>query len=148
MKEIIAALLGAFGALGVGAIAAWVAVRVKRLDQIGAYDVKVLEQRLIEYRKLWKLTSATSRRHIASLGASAAGGLTDKMTNWYYEDGGMFLSEGARDAFFAARASLEGHDVGQPSGQQRVVRSFSFLRTALCEDVASRRAPSDPSREP
>ena len=134
----------------VGGLTVLGALRLKRLDQIAAYDVKILEQRLVEYRKLWKLTSQTSRRKIASFDENAGDVLADKLTNWYYDDGGMFLSERARDAFFEARASLQPEKVGASrlqNWQDQVVNTFSSLRTALCDDVASRRAPSAPKRE-
>ena len=104
-KEVIAALVGAIGGLVSGVVGALATLRAKGVDRlvedrklwVGAYDTKLLEQRLAEYKKLWKLTQATSRRHIAELNAAKAGSLAADLTSWYYADGGMVLSEDARE---------------------------------------------------
>jgi hypothetical protein len=111
---------------------------------VGSYEEKMLEQRLLDYRKLWKLTEWTSRRKIHDLTPEAADVLADQMTTWYYHEGGIVLSSEARNSFFAARGSLE-----TPRGKHgptewhgTVVAAFSGLRTALCEDINSRREPT------
>lgn len=145
MSEILAALLGAMGVLAAGAFGAWGGVRVKRLEYIAAYDVKILEQRLLEYRKLWKLTEQISQRRVSTLDGPAAAALSERLTLWYYNDGGMFLSASARDSFLKARAALD-HLAGG-GDHQHVVGSFSSLRTSLCRDVASRRSPASVEKQ-
>ena len=156
-KEVVAAIVGALGGLISGAIAAMVTLKAKRIDQIvetaklwvGAYETKLLEQRLVEYKKLWKLTHQTSRRLIAKLDLSGAQTLADRLTSWYYDDGGIVLSEEARTAFFSARRSLEpsGDDKASDQWRATVVEAFSTLRKALCEDMNSRRGPTLRSSE-
>lgn len=111
---------------------------------VGAYESKLLEARLHDYRKLWKLTQPTSRRYIDALSDKSATALAEGLTNWYYCDGGIILSEDARDRFFAARESLESPKQRQQINRWHtdVVDAFSALRTALCEDMNSRRGPS------
>ena len=150
-KEVLAALLGGLGGLASGAFAAWATIKAKHIDRVleelklwvSAYETKLLEERLADYRKLWKLTESTSRRRIAMLTPQMAKALAEKLTNWYYREGGIVLSEDSRDKFFEARNSLETPQSGQ--GRQdwhsRVVNDFSALRTALCEDMNSRRGP-------
>ena len=172
-KEVVAALLGALGGLASGAITAWVAMKTKRIDEaltmktkqidealtiktkqmdqameelklwVSAYEARMLEQRLADYRKLWKLTEPTSRRKIATLTSQSASALAEELTEWYYHQGGMVLSDEARDKFFAARGSLEPSRTEQDPTRWHtaVVNAFSFLRTALCEDMNSRRGP-------
>ena len=150
-KEILGALLGALGGLASGAVAAWATMKAKNIDQVleelklwvSAYETKLLEQRLADYRKLWKLTESTSRRRIAKLTPQTAKDLADKLTKWYYREGGIVLSEDSRDKFFAARNSLETPQSERKSRDwhSKVVDDFSALRTALCEDMNSRRGP-------
>jgi hypothetical protein len=147
---VIAAIVGAVGGVVSGVIAALVTLRTKGLDRlieerklwVTAYDTKLLEQRLLEYKKLWKLTEASSRRYVAQLDIPTAAALAKDLTSWYYADGGMILSEDARDKFFDARRTLEPR--GQPGGgwHNDIVKAFSALRTALCEDMNSRRGPT------
>lgn len=155
-NNVVAALIGTAGGLISGVIGALVTLRAKGVDRmiedrklwVSAYDTKLLEQRLAEYKKLWKLTQPASRRHVAQLDVNAAAQLAKELTSWYYSDGGMVLSEDARDAFFAARESLDltERDTGTKRLEQVVAR-FSMLRTALCEDMNSRRGPTLRSSE-
>lgn len=156
-KEVVAALLGTLGGLASGGIAAWVTLKAKRIDRVveelklwvGSYDTKMLEQRLTDYRKLWQLTESTSDRKISALTSQSARALAEQLTDWYYRDGGIVLSGDARDRFFDARNSLEpvkpAHNTKEWHNQ--VVGAFSALRTALCEDMNSRRGPTLRSRE-
>ncbi len=140
--EIVAAIVGAFGGFISGIVGAYVVLRNKNIDRIveqqkmwvSAYDTKFLEVRLEEYKKLWKLTKITSHLHIKNLDSTKTLTLADNMTNWYYDDGGMVLSEDARNAFFKARNSLD-------TSHDNISICFSLLRTALCEDMNSRRGP-------
>jgi len=150
--EVVSAIVGAFGGILGGAIAGWVTIKAKRIDQVleesklwvSAYETKLLELRLIEYRKLWKLTERISRRRIVKLDLAVAAALAEGLTNWYYRDGGMVLSGDARGKFFTARGSLEPDERETPDKNWRsvVVDRFSALRTALCEDINSRRGPT------
>lgn len=173
-KEIVAALVAALAAVVSAVIAAWTAMKVKRIDEavaikgkqldealtlktkqidraveelklwVGSYEAKMLEQRLLDYRKLWKLTESTSRRKVHDLTSEAANGLADQLTTWYYHEGGIVLSAEARDSFFGARNSLESPRPEHAPAEWRetVVAAFSALRTALCEDMNSRRGPT------
>jgi hypothetical protein len=144
---VLAALLGIVGGLASGAVAAWVGLRGKRLDHeverdklwVTAYEKTLFESRLPDYRALWALTEQTSRRKIDSLSKAAADELAEELTLWYYRQGGILLTGAARNAYFRARESLDDYDPKQPS---KVVRTFSSLRTALCEDLNSRKGPT------
>ena len=144
---VLAAIFGLVGGVVSGAIAAWVALRGKRLDRdveqnklwVGAYEKTLFEQRLVEYRKLWSLTEKTSRRHAANLSAIVAVELAAELTRWYYREGGILLTGAARNAYFRARESLEDFE---PKQVAKVVGEFSSLRTALCEDLNSRNGPT------
>ena len=144
---VLAAIFGVVGGLASGGVAAWVALRAKRLDQevernklwVSAYEKTLFDQRLVEYRALWALTEQTSRRYIDRLSSSSAGELADELTRWYYRQGGILLTAEAREAYFRARASLENFD---PKHADKVVHAFSSLRTALCGDLNSRKGPT------
>jgi hypothetical protein len=126
-------------------------IKTKQMDQaleelklwVGSYEVKMLEQRLTFYRKLWTLTEPTSRRRIRRLTPQSASALAEELTKWYYHEGGIVLSEVARDKFFAARRSLEPskRELDSTLWRKAVIKAFSSLRTALCEDMNSRRGP-------
>ncbi|MCK4543879.1 MAG: hypothetical protein KAU17_16725, partial [Spirochaetales bacterium] len=72
---IIIAGIGAIGGLVAGVVGALTTLRAKGVDRlvedrrlwVTAYDTKLLEERLVEYKKLWKLTEPSSRRNIEDL---------------------------------------------------------------------------------
>ena len=144
---VLAAIFGVVGGLASGAVAAWVALRGKRLDHeveqnklwVSAYEKTLFEQRLNEYRELWALTEQTSRRYVEGLSTSKAKELGEELTSWYYRKGGILLTAEARNTYFRARESL---DEFEPRHASRVVHAFSSLRTALCEDLNSRKGPT------
>ncbi len=150
---IVTAIVGAIGGLAAGTISARTALRAKGLDRliedrklfVSAYDTRLLDQRLVEYKKLWKLTEPTSRIHIENLDSAKASSLAGDMTSWYYTDGGMLLSADARNTFFVARATLDA-DISE-EWRKSVVDVFSNLRTAITEDMNSRRGPTLSSGE-
>jgi len=150
-KEIVAAVVGAAGGLVAGVIGALATLRAKGIDRlvedrklwVTAYDTRLLEERLLEYRKLWKLTEKTSRRYVSKLDFSGADALAKNLTDWYYHEGGIVLSEDARDKFFQARDTLQDYSISSVDDwRAKVVRRFSALRTALCEDMNARRGPT------
>lgn len=144
---LLAALLGILGGLASGGLAAWVALRGKRLDHevertklwVSAYEKTLFEQRLNDYRELWGLTERTSRRHVTKLTEEGASELAEELTRWYYRKGGILLTAEARNAFFRARESLAD---STPERVVQIIEGFSALRTALCEDLNSRRGPT------
>jgi hypothetical protein len=148
---LLSAALGVAGGLASGGLTAWITFKVKKIDQevervklqVTAYDIRLLEQRLKDYRDLWQLTKPTSRQQIDSLDAKSAIDLARKLTDWYYSGGGMILSGDARSAFFRARSWLQTeHHRRRDDWVVGVIKEFSGLRTALCEDIDSRRKPT------
>ncbi len=145
--QLIAAALGTTGGLVAGSLAAWVALRTKKLDhaveetklRVSAFEKTLFEQRLADYRELWALTEQTSRRNIDALMASTASALGDELTRWYYRKGGILLSADARNAFFSARKCL---DTFEHENASLITHKFSELRTALCDDLNSRQGPT------
>lgn len=127
------------------------ALKTKQMDHeleklklwVASYEAKMLEQRLKDYRELWTLTEATSGRRIGSLTSESASALAEQLTTWYYHEGGIVLSEEARDKYFDARSTLEppAKQADLSRWHAAVVDAFSRLRTALCEDLNSRRGP-------
>ena len=145
--QILSAFVGAMAGLLGGAITAWVAIRNKTVDRSierdklwsTSYEKTLLEQRLIDYRRLWAITQPTSQRLIAFMTAESARELSKALTSWYYEAGGILLSASAREAFFKARQSLDAYAKDKGSDASR---RFSELRSALCTDLNSRSGPS------
>ena len=145
--QILAAALGAIGGLVGGSLAAWATLKAKALDRaieqtklrVSSFEKTLFEQRLSDYRELWALTEATSRRNVDTLSEATANALASELTHWYYRKGGILLSADARNAYFSARSCL---DDFTKSNASLVTHEFSTLRTALCDDLNSRQGPT------
>jgi hypothetical protein len=65
------------------------------------------------------------------------------LRKWYFEEGGLFFSEPARDAYFALQDGLK--ELGEPSHDpvpkpalEALIGKGSALRTYLSADVGTR----------
>jgi hypothetical protein len=106
-------------------------------------EVDLRRQRLDAFKALWALseplakygrTGPASRVTPASLAA-----LSSKLRHWYFAQGGMFLTESSRDAYFAFQDALqavihtvadEDEELDEPT-RERIREKGSLLRTSL-----------------
>ena len=146
--ELIGALVGA--ALGV--IATYVAAVVKyRQDVRRDYDKQLRAERLPPFTALWKLTEMfpkygrTGAVHFGDLERFAV-----CLRDWYFDGGGMYLSNDGRDAYFALHEAIKQHRQPEATATDEVIpgpvyeeirSACSSVRTALVGDLGSRREP-------
>jgi hypothetical protein len=148
----------AFLALAVPAILAGIGYLVKtgfdrvdaRLALTQAIDTDLRNRRLDVYAELWKLTGALPQYpRRAPLTADDLLAFGERMRDWYFDTGGLYLSPDARDAYFAVQKAVgEILDTGaagplDDAAYDRVRERCSKLRTELAEDLLSRRAALD-----
>ncbi len=111
---------------------------------------RIHETRARLYKEVWKKTGILPRRPTPKITYGEIAQLGIDLMNWYYEEGGMYLSGGSRRAYTAAQDTIE---VVQGQGESAaelslsdyevVRRKCSDLRTALTRDLLSRsRAPT------
>lgn len=110
------------------------------------YDANLRELRIGAYQKLWSHLRVISKYgREPTIDRRGVRALNHKLTAWYYEEGGMFLSDSARHEYFALQDALEmlarDSDREPPSAaeDQFVVVLGSRLRTALTRDVGTRK---------
>jgi hypothetical protein len=145
MDELVLTLVGAAAGLVSGAVLAVLGSRQRREVE---YDIDLRKLRIDAYKPLWtileplayfsppdEVTFAVSRE------------LARALRTWYFEVGGLFLSEDTREAYFDLQKGLGGvikepleHDHVPVDGAryQRLRASASKLRTATTRDVATR----------
>jgi hypothetical protein len=111
------------------------------------------ELRLASYPLLWQLSSRFSRWPRVTNSYAELGELHAWFRSWYYEAGGLHLSENSRarygdvqELLAAHLGAAEGHELpGQSAGAipdgvyTSLMDACSALRTALTEDLESRR---------
>jgi hypothetical protein len=148
MSELVTTVLGAGLGLITGALLALLASR-QRLEV--EYDIALRKHRIEAYQALWKILEPLAYYSPPSAVTYAvARDLSQALRSWYFEVGGLFLSEGSREAYFDLQKGLGGvikeplEDAHVPLGPQRFERLravASRLRTASTRDVATRVKP-------
>ena len=108
------------------------------------YDIDLRKARVDVYMKLWSELQVLAKYSPTAFNRATVEQLSVALRRWYFEQGGLFLSERARDKYFdlqeALVQTLGGRD--DPTPLRELLRTRgSNLRTALAEDVATRVAP-------
>ena len=148
MSEFVTTVLGAGLGLLTGAVLALLASR-QRLEV--EYDIELRKHRIEAYQALWKILEPLAYFSPPSaVSYAVARDLSQALRSWYFEVGGLFLSEGSREAYFDLQKGLGGvineplDARYRPLGPRRFERLRSLastLRTASTQDVATRVKP-------
>jgi hypothetical protein len=143
--------VAATGALGV-AFGGATAVIKGALTTRSKTSEELRDQRLDVYRAIWVKTAAISRYPPAEITWYDLEALHLAFRSWYFTTGGIFLSERARDRYFDVQkllnVYLESRRGGGPSAlvepgdYDAIANTCSAFRTAMTEDLATRRQKS------
>lgn len=115
-----------------------------RQDLAAQYDADLRRDRIGVYKRLWMLLEPLARYAPPGEFTFKRGHeLAQSLRKWYFEEGGLFFSEPARDAYFALQDALKG--LGEPSPHpvppenlEALISKGSTLRTNLSADVGTR----------
>ncbi|MEO1089244.1 MAG: hypothetical protein AAFX81_01320 [Pseudomonadota bacterium] len=73
-----------------------------------AYDTDLRAQRLRHYTRLWRRTHRLAKYpRLRPMTAAEAAALSATLGRWYFSGGGLFFTEGTRDAFFDLQDGLK-----------------------------------------
>jgi hypothetical protein len=122
---------------------------LKRLEV--EYDIALRNHRIEAYQALWKILAPLAYYSPPSaVTYGLARDLSRALRSWYFEVGGLFLSELTREAYFDLQKGLGGvikepveHDHLPVADKlfERLRGTASTLRTATTQDVATRVKP-------
>jgi hypothetical protein len=128
------------------------------------YDTELRRERLAVYAELWSRLEVLNKygRESPRLSRVDAEKLVRELKQWYFQVGGIYLSQPARNDYFALQDALQ-HAVATASSEAASLASaddaaFEFvrvrssrLRTSLTRDVGTRKVlklRGDPTRPP
>jgi len=114
-------------------VAAW--AQRKKLES--DYDAALRSERLAEYRKLWQLMEPIGWYGKHEITSETINKLLADIDHWYFEGGGLLLSDVSYQSFEELQRSLDRYD-GAPDHLRPV---GSKLRTALAYDIGGRKRP-------
>jgi hypothetical protein len=148
MSEIGVALISAL----LGIIGSYFAARQKFRDDLQAkYDESLRNDRLAAYKELWALTKTLPLyARTEPVTGNTLWEMAIALRNWYFDKGGIFLTDNSRDAYFDLQKKIKSV-VEDPQADLtreldgptfKAVRELSSnLRTNLSSDLRSRKQP-------
>ena len=150
--KVLVALIGGLFGLVSGAFGTYVSAILKfRKELETEFDKEIRKERIRTYLKLWQLLVVLARYdRPGPLDAARLEKLSVEMRTWFFEDGGIYLSDRARDSYFALKKKLplvveaSRQREGQALEEQEVnqlVEAASLLRAHLTKDLGTRRSP-------
>ena len=105
---------------------------------------RLLNLRTDSYRRLWSLTKELQRTPaLDRLTKEALEDLVEKLDAWYFDDGGIYLSERCRTAYFDLLRAVTGAASSTPLRTDRyseLYRHASLLRANLAREIDTRQA--------
>jgi hypothetical protein len=138
--ELAGALTAAAGVV-VAAITGFLGYRSARWSVRKDLEVELRHQRLAAFKRLWALSEPLAkygRPATTAMTAASLDALSNELSHWYFTQGGMFLSEPSRKAYFAFQDALQGvvrtrdqDEVLDPATREDVREKGSDLRDAL-----------------
>jgi hypothetical protein len=135
----------------IGVVAGAVATAYKsRKDLEAQYDIKLREERIEAYKVLWKVLEPLAYYSPEKpLTYKLAHDVSGDLRKWYYETGGLLISERTREPYFdlqralaeIRRADAKPEDALEEPAIDAVKQLGSRLRTSTTDDVATRVGP-------
>ena len=154
IQSFVIPLLSGLISAAITAVVTYFSTRSKiRLDLTAEYDKELRKDRLEVYKKLWTLLKPMAR-------FSPEGPLTyqivkdtsESMRDWYFDTGGIYLSQEARKPYFDLKAVMQeimddsklAEQADKPLEDPRVDTLLQLgkdLRESLAADIGTRRGP-------
>jgi hypothetical protein len=113
--QLLIGILGGLMGTVVGGVLTWLTTRWKlRLELEHNYDKELRTERIVAYKQLWQITGALPRYHWPTKPTrSDLRDIIETCHSWYFEVGGLFFSQGTKDAYFTMIDKLD-----QAAGRQ------------------------------
>jgi hypothetical protein len=124
-----------------------------RLDMTVTYDRALHDKRLELYKELWPRTAPLARftpRFVLTY--NIVKGVAEETREWYFREGGIYLSKRSRSPYFLLKERLQQvmddesraarpDDPIEGRTCEAILDAASRLRTSLADDIRTRNAP-------
>jgi len=148
--KFVTALLAGLGSAIISAFATYWTVSIRIRKELEAkYDIHLRTERVNVYKKLWNFLQPLAKySRPAPFTRGSAGEMAEALRVWYFEVGGLFLSERTRDAYFEVQESLKAIAEDESIKHTKELDELTFeslrvkgstLRTCMARDVGTRR---------
>lgn len=148
--DLLTALVAAAGGIIGGIIVTYLKFRK---DLESKYDIELRASRIVEYRSLWKCTGRFPKYgRPEKVTFETVQTMIGELRDWYFNGGGLFLTDDGRDAYFALQellkttvedAKLPAQSDLPPAIYEAIRECGSSLRTKLVRDVGTRKEPQN-----
>lgn len=154
MNETLFSLLTGLISGAITAVVTYFATLSKaRLDLTIEYDKELRENRFAAYKDLWPMLKPLARYSAEKpITYHVVKDTSEKMRDWYFDTGGIFLSRASRKPYFALKQAMQ-DIIDDPELQKATDRPLdkkwlrplfdqgTALRAALSNDIGTRRGP-------
>ena len=134
----------------VSAVITYFATRSKiRLDLLVEYDKKLRTERLDAYKLLWKELKPLARYSAENpLTYEIVRETAEKLRDWYFDDGGIYLSRQSRKPYFDLKnlmqkiiddENLKNQKEIPQIDSDKIIKAGTILRKSLSDDIGTRR---------
>jgi hypothetical protein len=134
----------------IGIVATYLAAILKfQKDLAAEYDKDLRGNRIRAYLKLWALLQPLAKyARPGRVTHASLGELGSDLRRWYFEEGGLFLSEKSRDAYFALQNEIQAAMKHTQTDRDRELDDSLFeklrkkgskVRTSTANDVGTRK---------
>ena len=141
---VLATILTGLAGVLVAVITGVLGYRTARWNLRRDLELELRRQRLEAFKKLWALSEPLAKygrtSPVTKVTVAAMDDLSNDLRHWYFSQGGMFLSDESRDAYFRFQDALQTviHDHPPDSDneldeetRERIREQGSLLRTSL-----------------
>jgi hypothetical protein len=125
-----------------------------RLDLTVEYDKALHDKRLALYKELWPITKPLGRfvPHFSLTYNHVKRAVTD-MHEWYFKEGGIYLSKNSREPYFHLKEQMlrvidnerleatPDARIDDKEACKAILDAATSLRTSLADDIRTRRSP-------
>jgi hypothetical protein len=151
MDNLLSTLITGLIGVASGAILAYFGAVVKfRKDLEAEYDKDLRNRRLEVYKELWKHLKVLARYDRPKpLTPQTLDELSISLREWYFDVGGLYLSEHTRDIYFEIKKMIQGllesdkyrpDQVLENPDSRLLLDKASLLRARLTHDVGTRKS--------